>query len=54
MVPELALWRDRIGDLVGHAPVLAGSGATWFVEGHHPELAALGPEARIVHTRTRP
>ena len=29
--PELARWRDRIGELAGVAPVLAGSGATWFV-----------------------
>jgi 4-diphosphocytidyl-2-C-methyl-D-erythritol kinase len=33
--PRLAGWRDRIADLVGMTPVLAGSGATWFVEGDH-------------------
>ena len=53
VVPELAGWRDRIGDLAGVAPVLAGSGATWFVEGHHPALRALEPEAMVVLTRTR-
>ncbi len=53
VVPELAVWRDRIGDIVGFAPVLAGSGATWFVEGHHPALRALQPEATVVLTRTR-
>ena len=31
--PELRRWRDRIGECVGTAPVLAGSGATWFVDG---------------------
>jgi len=54
VVPELAVWRDRIGDIVGAAPVLAGSGATWFVEGHHPDLTTLEPAARVVFTRTRP
>lgn len=33
--PELARWRDRLGDLAGRVPVLAGSGSTWFVEGAH-------------------
>jgi len=31
--PRLAQWRDRLGDATGRAPVLAGSGSTWFVEG---------------------
>lgn len=31
--PELARWRDRLGDLTGRTPMLAGSGGTWFVEG---------------------
>ena len=33
VAPELARWRDRLGDLTGETPVLAGSGGTWFVEG---------------------
>ncbi len=33
VAPELARWRDRLGDLTGATPVLAGSGGTWFVEG---------------------
>ena len=33
VAPELAQWRDRLGDLTGQTPVLAGSGSTWFVEG---------------------
>lgn len=41
VVPELATWRDRVGDATGRTPVLAGSGATWFVHGEH--TAALGP-----------
>lgn len=31
--PELARWRDRLGELTGQTPVLAGSGSTWFVDG---------------------
>jgi 4-diphosphocytidyl-2-C-methyl-D-erythritol kinase len=34
--PELARWRDRLGDATGETPVLAGSGSTWFVEGEFP------------------
>jgi 4-diphosphocytidyl-2-C-methyl-D-erythritol kinase len=34
--PRLAAWRDRLGDATGEAPVLAGSGSTWFVPGAHP------------------
>ncbi len=53
VMPELAVWRDRIADIVGSVPVLAGSGATWFVDGHHPELLVLEPEATVVLTQTR-
>jgi len=35
VAPELARWRDRLGELTGQTPVLAGSGSTWFVEGAH-------------------
>lgn len=54
--PELARWRDRIGDASGHTPNLAGSGATWFVHGEHTNaLAALGNEgAEVVAARTVP
>jgi len=31
--PRLAEWRDRLADLTGQTPILAGSGSTWFVEG---------------------
>lgn len=36
VAPELARWRDELGDSTGARPVLAGSGSTWFVEGHFP------------------
>ncbi len=34
--PRLAQWRDALGEATGEAPVLAGSGSTWFVPGAHP------------------
>ena len=49
--PLLATWRDRIAEAAGRRPVLAGSGATWFLLGHHYLAAAL-PEAMVVQTRT--
>jgi 4-diphosphocytidyl-2-C-methyl-D-erythritol kinase len=49
--PQLARWRDRIRDAAGLAPVLAGSGATWFLHGHH-DLAEALPDAMVVLTRT--
>ena len=54
--PGLARWRDLIGDATGRAPVLAGSGSTWFVHGKHDNaLAALGNEgATVVTARTVP
>lgn len=50
--PQLARWRDRIRECCGRAPVLAGSGATWFVPGHHGELASDLPDARVILART--
>ena len=56
VVPELARWRDAIAEACGRQPVLAGSGATWFVLGEHSNaLAALGDEgAEVVVARTVP
>jgi len=52
--PDLARWRGLIHDRVGTAPTLAGSGATWFVEGRHEhelaDLAALGASVVVTHT----
>jgi 4-diphosphocytidyl-2-C-methyl-D-erythritol kinase len=45
VAPGLAEWRDRLGDATGERPRLAGSGSTWFVEGHHP-----GPGHLLVST----
>ena len=45
VAPELAEWRDRLGDQTGRTPVLAGSGSTWFVEGAYD-----GRDLVVVHT----
>lgn len=36
VAPELARFRDELGDISGTRPWLAGSGSTWFVEGAFP------------------
>lgn len=52
VAPALATWRDRIAEVCGQRPTLAGSGSTWFVEGAFPELVEALPDARVVVTRT--
>ena len=49
----LARWRDRIHEAAGVAPTLAGSGATWFLRGHHDVDDAL-QDAVVVRTSTIP
>ena len=49
VVPELAAWRDELGDSTGLTPRLAGSGSTWFVAGAHP-----GPHRVVATTTTAP
>ena len=44
--PRLSLWKEALGNLTGEEPRLAGSGATWFVEGS-PEVLGLTEGARI-------
>ncbi len=54
VAPDLAQWRDALGEATGIRPSLAGSGSTWFVQGHH-DLAdheLLG--GRFVTTKTTP
>ena len=50
VVPELATWRDRIRDASGYLPTLAGSGATWFLEGDHGHIEHELPGAHVVVT----
>ena len=54
--PRLAHWRDRIGGAVGVTPVLAGSGATWFIEGAHGNALAdlIDEGATVLMARTVP
>lgn len=37
VAPELARWRDELGEATGAQPRLAGSGSTWFVQGAFPD-----------------
>ena len=50
--PRLVRVRDRITDAAGVAPLLAGSGSTWFLRGHYDWLAEAMPESTVVLTRT--
>jgi len=50
--PRLLRVRDRITDAAGTAPLLAGSGSTWFLRGHYEWLAEALPESTVVLTRT--
>jgi 4-diphosphocytidyl-2-C-methyl-D-erythritol kinase len=52
--PRLAGVRDRIIAACGVTPVLAGSGSTWFLDGHaHADrLRVALPECLVVETRT--
>lgn len=52
--PRLAEWQRRIAAAAGTEPVLAGSGATWFLHGHHPSIAEDLPGAAVITTNTRP
>lgn len=47
--PRLLEWRDRIGELTGERPRLAGSGATWFLPGIRDNaLVSLRSEGAVV------
>ena len=50
--PRLLRVRDRITDAAGVAPLLAGSGSTWFLRGHFDWLAEALPETTVLLTRT--
>jgi 4-diphosphocytidyl-2-C-methyl-D-erythritol kinase len=50
--PRLIWWRDRISEAAGIMPSLAGSGSTWFVDGHRPQLVEALPDARVVLAAT--
>lgn len=54
--PHLAWWRDEIRRRTGIAPVLAGSGSTWYVPGRRDDaLAGMTDEgAAVIAVRTVP
>ena len=52
--PGLAVWQERIRQASGQEPMLAGSGATWFLHGHHDGIAAALAGATVITTNTRP
>jgi 4-diphosphocytidyl-2-C-methyl-D-erythritol kinase len=54
--PRLGEWRDRIADAAGDRPVLAGSGAAWFVLGERDNALApfRGEGAAVIVARTIP
>lgn len=51
--PRLAEWRDRIREASGQSPILAGSGATWWLDGAYPSIHEALSEATVVVTHTR-
>ncbi|MCU1399726.1 MAG: ispE [Acidimicrobiales bacterium] len=50
--PRLAAWRARIREASQQEPILAGSGSTWFLPGHHQTLVNALPDATVVLTRS--
>jgi 4-diphosphocytidyl-2-C-methyl-D-erythritol kinase len=50
--PALQRWRDRIAEAAGDVPVLAGSGASWFLTGHPDGLEDALADAVVVRTHT--
>jgi 4-diphosphocytidyl-2-C-methyl-D-erythritol kinase len=51
--PLLARYRDRIHELTGAAVTLAGSGATWFVEGRYGDVLASMDDCAVREVTTR-
>ncbi len=52
--PELGRWRDRVESATGATLHLAGSGSTWFADGHvHQGLNQI-PDVQVVYATTRP
>ncbi|MEI7966249.1 MAG: 4-(cytidine 5'-diphospho)-2-C-methyl-D-erythritol kinase [Actinomycetota bacterium] len=51
--PRLLEWHDKIAQACGQAPILAGSGSTWWLDGAFLELAKDLPKATVVVTQTR-
>jgi 4-diphosphocytidyl-2-C-methyl-D-erythritol kinase len=54
VAPMLADWRDRLAEVTGQRPRLAGSGSTWFVEGDPEGLGISGRDALVVKDERAP
>jgi len=52
-IPDLGKWRDRVESATGSTLYLAGSGSTWFTDGHvHQGLNQI-PDVQVVYATTR-
>jgi 4-diphosphocytidyl-2-C-methyl-D-erythritol kinase len=54
VAPALARWRDRLGEMTGRRPRLAGSGSSWFVEGERSDFGLAGHEFVVLEGRRAP
>jgi 4-diphosphocytidyl-2-C-methyl-D-erythritol kinase len=52
--PELGKWRDRVQSAIGSTVYLAGSGSTWFADGHVQQGLDQIPDVQVVYATTRP
>ena len=54
VAPVLARWRDRLAQVTGVRPRLAGSGSSWFVEGDGDELDIAGHDFLVMDGERAP
>ena len=52
--PELGQWRDRVQTAIGSTLRLAGSGSTWFADGHVYQGLDQISDVQVVYATTRP
>jgi 4-diphosphocytidyl-2-C-methyl-D-erythritol kinase len=52
--PELGKWRDRVESAIGSTLYLAGSGSTWFTDGHVYQGLDQISDVQVVYATTRP
>lgn len=50
--PRLIEWKQKITQVCGFEPTLAGSGSTWWLDGNFANLASQLPDATVITTRT--
>jgi 4-diphosphocytidyl-2-C-methyl-D-erythritol kinase len=54
VAPVLAHWRDRLEEVSGQRPRLAGSGSAWFVEGEPDGLGIAGRDFLVLKDQRAP